>query len=123
MAPQRRTWLGKFADAFRGLFLAVRTESSFAAHLPVAVAAVALAALLRVSLVEWGLVALAIGGVVAAEVFNTAVESLARALDRGPDSRIRDALDAASGAVLVTVLTAIAVGFVVFVPRLVPLFW
>jgi diacylglycerol kinase len=76
-----------------------------------------------VSLVEWGLVALAIGGVVAAEVFNTAVESLARALDRGPDSRIRDALDAASGAVLVTVLTAIAVGFVVFVPRLVPLFW
>jgi diacylglycerol kinase len=123
VAPQRRTWLGKFADAFRGLFLAVRTESSFAAHLPVAVAAVALAALLRVSLVEWGLVALAIGGVVAAEVFNTAVESLARALDRGPDSRIRDALDAASGAVLVTVLTAIAVGFVVFVPRLVPLFW
>jgi diacylglycerol kinase len=123
VAPQRRTWLGKFADAFRGLFLAVRTETSFAAHLPVAVAAVALAALLRVSLVEWGLVALAIGGVVAAEVFNTAVESLARALDRGPDSRIRDALDAASGAVLVTVLTAIAVGFVVFVPRLVPLFW
>lgn len=122
MAPQRRTWLGKFADAFRGLFLALRTESSFAAHLPVAAAAVVLAAVLRVSAAEWCLVALAIGAVLTAEVFNTAIESLARALDRGPDPRIRDALDAASGAVLVTVLTAIVVGLVVFVPRLVPLF-
>ena len=119
--PPKRSWLGKFADAFRGLFHALTTEWSFAAHLPVAVAAVALAAWLGIEPVEWCLVVLAIGGVIAAEVFNTSVESLARALDSGPDQRIKDALDTASAAVLVAVGAAILVGLVIFGPRLVAL--
>ena len=111
----------KFGDAFRGLYHAVSTEWSFAAHLPVAAAAVALAAWLGISPVEWCLVALSIGGVIAAEVFNTSVESLARALDSGPDQRVKDALDTASAAVLVAVGAAIMVGLVIFGPRLLAL--
>lgn len=119
--PPKRSWLGKFADAFRGLFHALTTEWSFAAHLPVAAAAVALAAWLGISPVEWCLVVLSIGGVVAAETFNTSVESLARALDSGPDQRIKDALDTASAAVLVAVGAAILVGLLIFGPRLLAL--
>ncbi len=118
MKPPPRTWIGKFADSFRGLFRAIFNESSFAAHLPVAAAAVMLAAWLRVSLVEWCLIALAIGLVVMAEVFNTSIESLARAFDRYPDDRIGAALDHASGGVLVAVLTAIVVGLLILGPRL-----
>ncbi len=117
-SPPPRTWIGKFADAFRGVWRAVCTQSSFAAHLPVAAAAVAAAAWLRVSPAEWCLIVLAIGGVLAAEVFNSALEMLARALDSGPDERIRDALDMASGGVFVTVAAAVIVGLVVFLPRL-----
>jgi diacylglycerol kinase len=116
--PPKRSWLQKFGDAFRGLYHAVSTEWSFAAHLPVAAAAVALAAWLGISPVEWCLVTLSIGGVIAAEVFNTSVESLARALDSGPDQRVKDALDTASAAVLVAVGAAIMVGLVIFGPRL-----
>ncbi|MFN9368999.1 MAG: diacylglycerol kinase, partial [Planctomycetia bacterium] len=76
------------------------------------------AAWLRVSPAEWCLIVLAIGGVLAAEVFNSALEMLARALDSGPDERIRDALDMASGGVFVTVAAAVIVGLVVFLPRL-----
>ena len=119
--PPKRSWLRKFGDAFRGLYHVVSTEWSFAAHLPAAAAAVALAAWLGIEPVEWCLVVLAIGGVVAAEVFNTAVESLARALDTGPDQRVKDALDAASAAVLVAVGAAILVGVVIFGPRLLAL--
>ncbi|RLS84759.1 MAG: diacylglycerol kinase family protein [Planctomycetota bacterium] len=119
--PPKRSWLQKFGDAFRGLYHAVSTEWSFAAHLPVAAAAVALAAWLGISPVEWCLVALSIGGVIAAEVFNTSVESLARALDSGPDQRVKDALDTASAAVLVAVGAAIMVGLVIFGPRLLAL--
>jgi diacylglycerol kinase len=46
---------------------------------------------------------------------------LARALDSGPDSRIKDALDTASAAVLVAVGSAILVGFAIFGPRLLAL--
>ncbi|MFM8415200.1 MAG: diacylglycerol kinase [Planctomycetota bacterium] len=118
MPPPPRTWLGKFADAFRGLFLSVRTQSSFAAHLPVAAAAVALGAWLGLSAVEWGLVALAIGLVIMAEVFNTSIEALAKAVGSYPDDGIRDALDHASGGVLVAVLTAVSIGLIVLGPKL-----
>jgi diacylglycerol kinase len=118
VTPPPRTWLGKFADAFRGFFLSVRTQSSFAAHLPVAAAAVGLGMWLGLSLVEWSLVALAIGLVVMAEVFNTSIEALAKALGRYPDDGIRDALDHASGGVLVAVLTAVTIGLLVLGPKL-----
>jgi len=119
--PPPRGWLGKFADAFRGLFHALATQSSFLAHVPVAATAVAAAAWFGLSAGEWCLVVLAIGGVLAAEVFNTALEDLARAVGRYPDPGIRDALDAASAGVLVAVGTAIIVGIVIFGPRVLAL--
>ncbi|MEX0668992.1 MAG: diacylglycerol kinase [Pirellulales bacterium] len=112
-----RSWLRKFGDAFRGLFHAVTNEWSFAAHLPVAAVAVGCAAWFQIGPVEWCLVTLAIGAVVVAEVMNTSIESLAKAMETGPDPRIRDALDTASAAVLVAVGAAIVVGLVIFVPR------
>jgi diacylglycerol kinase len=116
--PPPRTWIGKFADSFRGLFRAMVTQSSFAAHLPVAAAAVGLAAWLGVTAFEWCAIVLAIGLVIMAEVFNTSIESLARAFDRYPDDRIGDALDHASGGVLVSVATAVIVGVIILGPRL-----
>jgi diacylglycerol kinase len=119
----RRTWSGKFADAFRGLFLAVRTHSSYGPHLLAAALTVALAAALRLEPTAWCLVVLAIGGVLVAETFNTAIEELARAVGRYPDDGIRDALDVASGGVLAAVGTALVVGGIVFLPRLAALVW
>jgi diacylglycerol kinase len=116
-----RLWIDKFSDAFRGLRRAVCSQTSFAVHLTVAVAVVIAAAVLRVSLVEWCLLVGAIGFVLTAEVFNTAIESLARAHDVGRHPRIRDALDMASAAVLLAAITAALIGAVVFVSRLVAL--
>ncbi len=118
---QERSWRLKFAVAFRGLFRAVRTESSFAVHLPVAAGVILLAALLRLPPGDWAALLLAIGGVLAAEVFNSALEAFARAPGQGRHPRIRDALDMASATVLVAAGTAATVGAVVFVPRLVDL--
>lgn len=118
---QRRGWLGKFADAFRGVAVAVRGHVSFAAHLPAAAAAVALGAVLGLDSGEWCLVALAIGGVLGAEAFNTAIEELARAVGPYPHDGIRDALDVASGGVLIAVTAAVIVGLLIFGPRLLAL--
>jgi diacylglycerol kinase (ATP) len=118
---QRRGWLRKFGDAFRGVAIAVRGHVSFAAHLPAAAAAIALGAALGLDAGEWCLVALAIGGVLGAEAFNTAIEELARAVGTYPDDGIRDALDVASGGVLVAVTAAVIVGLLLFVPKLLAL--
>ncbi|MEI7863242.1 MAG: diacylglycerol kinase [Planctomycetota bacterium] len=108
-----RPWSAKFAVAFRGLFRALRSQSSFGVHLPIALLVAAAAAILRATAVEWGILLLAIGIVLLAEMFNTALESLARALQTGPHPRVRDALDIASGAVLLASLLAAAIGLTV----------
>ena len=113
-----RTWSRKFADAFRGLWRALRTQSSFAVHLLAAGAVVAAGALSRVSAGEWCLLVFAIGLVLMAEIFNTAVESLARGPGSRRHPRLRDALDMASAAVLVAALTAAVIGLIVFGPRI-----
>jgi diacylglycerol kinase len=57
------------------------------------------------------------GGVFAAEVLNTAMESLARSLGPRRHPRIRDALDMASGGVLLAALTAAVIGVLVLGER------
>ncbi len=121
MRHGRRTWQQKFADAFRGCSRAFRSQSSFAVHLTVAFIVVAAAVLFRVTAAEWCLLSLAIGGVLAAEIFNTAIESLARGPGSRRHPRLRDALDMASAAVLVAAATAAIVGVGVFGPRLLAL--
>lgn len=65
---------------------------------------------LRPEPVWWGLVLLASSGVLAAELFNTAVEHLADHLHPEVHPSIRTVKDCAAAAVLVAVLGAIAVG-------------
>ena len=109
-----RPWKQKFADAFRGLREGVRGESSFVVHFIVALAVLAAAAALRMDVVEWSVLLLCIAGVLAAEMFNSALESLARSVTREENAHIRDALDVASGAVLTAAFGAVAVGIALF---------
>lgn len=115
--PHRR-WRDKFAEAFRGVWLGARGQSSFAVHLFFAVAAVSAAAVLCCGWVEWCMVAGCIGAVFTAELFNTAVEILFRGLPREARDRVYGCLDVAAGAVLTASLTAVVVGGVVFGRRL-----
>jgi len=108
-----RGWIAKFALAFRGIVVGVRQQNSFLVDIPVAMTVVALAWFLGADRVEWCLLLLCIAMVISAELFNSAIEKLARAVTREENPHIRDALDIASGAVLVVAISAAAVGVVV----------
>ena len=116
--PPPRSWLQKFRDAFRGLAWGVRGQTSFCVHLVPAVVVLAAAAVFRVSGVEWCLLLLCITVVLTAEMFNSALERLAKAIDRRENGYIAVALDISSAAVLVATIGATVVGAVVFLPRL-----
>lgn len=112
---RRRTgWRRKFAVAARGIKVAVRAESSFCVHLFFAVASVLALVALDCSATEWALILVCVGGVLACELMNTAVETLFRGFDAPTRDRVYPALDIAAGAVLVASLTAVAVGGAVF---------
>jgi diacylglycerol kinase (ATP) len=116
--PPRRTWFAKFRDAFRGLATGMRDQSSFFVHVAAAVLVAIAAAVLRVSLLEACVLALCVAAVLAAELFNTAIERLAREIDRQHNANIGAALDIASAAVLVAAIGSAGVGAAIFVYRL-----
>ena len=113
-----RSWRRKFDDAFRGLKLGARGQSSFAVHFFCAIAVVMAGKAVRLERDEWAVIALCIGGVFTAELFNTAVESLAKAVTEEHDPYIRNALDISAGAVLAASLTAAVTGWLIFWPKL-----
>jgi diacylglycerol kinase len=109
--PSReRSWPEKFRDAFHGMKQGVRGQSSFFVHFFAAAAVVAAAAILRAGLIEWCLLLLCITVVLTAEMFNSALESLARAVRDAMDPHVGRALDIGSAAVLLAAIGASIVG-------------
>lgn len=114
----RRKWTSKFSDAFRGCWYGLAGQSSFAVHLAVAMAVVAAAAGFGVSSLEWAILVGCITIVLTAEMLNSALEQLAKAITPEFNPHIGRALDIASAVVLVASIGSAVVGAIVFLPRL-----
>jgi len=115
-------WRRKFRDAGDGLVGGVITESSLRVHWFFAVAAIAVAALLRIEPWRWSVILLCIAIVVAAEYFNSAIEHLVRVLHPGHDSDLAKALHFAAAGVLVASIIAVIVGLIALAPPAMELF-
>jgi diacylglycerol kinase len=113
-----RSWFRKFRDAFRGVKEGVRGQNSFFVHFVVTAAVVVAGVVLRVDRYEWCLLVLCIAGVMTAELFNSALESMARAITHERDPHLRDSLDIGSAAVLVASIGASIVGAIILGHRL-----
>jgi diacylglycerol kinase len=125
-ARAKRGWLAKFQTAFRGIKLGMAGPpstadsgpNSFYVHLPVAVLVLIAGLVLQVGWFGMSALLLASGLVLVAELFNSSVEFLARAVTGEPDDNVGAALDVASGAVLVAALIAVVVGVAILGSRI-----
>lgn len=116
--PQRSGWGKKFSNALRGLRVGIQGHSSFFVHFFSTALVIAAALAMGMSLVEWALLLVCVASVLTAEMFNSALESMARAFERHPDPHVGDALDIASAAVLVCSVGAAVVGALIFLNKL-----
>ena len=117
-ARRKCNWKAKFKNASRGLKLGIRGHSSFFVHFFFAALVLAAAIILRCGLEQWCLLLMCIGLVLTAELFNSAIETLFRGLDRATQEKAWPALDIAAGAVLMASLIAIIIGSLIFINRL-----
>ena len=108
-------WGRKFVNAFRGIVVGMQGQNSFVVHLPVALLVVGLAFYLRLDQIRACLLLLCIGTVLTAELFNSSMEKMAKAVSSEFDPHLRDALDISSGAVLVAAIFASLVGAAILV--------
>jgi diacylglycerol kinase len=113
-----RSWGRKFRDAFRGVKEGIRDQSSFRVHFLIAAVVIATGIALGVNLIEWCLLAVCITGVLVAELFNSALESMAKAVTGESDPHLGDSLDIGSAAVLLASIGASIIGAIIFVRRL-----
>ena len=113
----KKHWTSKFRNAFRGLRVGIRGQSSFYIHIVATVLVVVFGTFLRVSPLEWCVLLLCIGSVMSAELFNSAFESIAKSITRDFDDDVRNALDIASAAVLLPAIIAAIVGASIFLFR------
>jgi diacylglycerol kinase len=114
----KRPWFVKFRDAFRGVVEGVRGQNSFAVHFIIAAAAIVAGFVLKISLTEWCFLAICIAGVLTAEMFNSSLEFMAKAITSKSDPHLRNSLDIGSAAVLTASVGAGVVGAIIFINRL-----
>ncbi len=121
-APHRApTLFASFGYAFSGLAYCFRTQRNFRIHLSIALAAALLGVLLGLSGVEWAVFVAMVVLVLVAEMVNTMVESLVDMVTTEYHPLAKVAKDVAAGVVLLTAIGAVAVGLLIFLPRLLAL--
>lgn len=111
-----------FRYAWNGIVWLLRTAHNARIHCVVAVAVIVAGCLLHISPGEWAVVVLCIGAVLAAEAFNSAIESLADRVTREQDDAICHVKDLAAGAVLLVAVAVVAAGLWIFLPKIIGLF-
>lgn len=108
-----------FGYAFKGIDDVVSNEPNMKIHVSVAILVVIMAFLLKISMIEWIILVLLIGLVLAAEVINTTIENLVDMYTKDYNERAKVVKDTAAGTVLILAITAVIIGLMIFVPKII----
>ena len=106
-----------FGYALSGIRTALKKEPNFIIHLCIGILTMFAAAFLKFSIGEWLILLLIISFVLALELVNTAIEAVVDLVSPEIKDEAKIAKDTAAAAVFLSVITAIIVGLVLFVPR------
>lgn len=108
-----------FGFAIQGLITFFKTQHNAWIHLLAAIVTIVLGFILNVNSTEWCWLIIAIGFVFAAEMFNTAIEFLTDIVSPQFHPTAKKVKDVAAGAVLIAAFSAVAIGLIVFLPKVI----
>lgn len=112
-----------FGYALNGLKTLVREEPNAKIHLFVTVFVVIAGVVFQVSVIEWIAIVFAVGFVIALEAINTSIENISDFISPEKHNWIKKIKDVSAAGVLVAAITAVIVGFIVFIPKIWDLFF
>ena len=121
MIPYLKQRFASFGYAFTGMIEVIRSQANPKIHLLAAILAILGGWYLVISTVEWCLVILCITSVLGAESLNTAIEYLTDLVSPKFHPLAKKTKDAAAAGVLWVAIGALAVGVIIFLPKLVAL--
>ena len=107
-----------FKYAFSGLKLFFKTQHNARIHLAALVLVVISGFYFKLSIGEWIVIAFAAGLVFVTEVINTSIEYLTDLVSPHQNEQAGKVKDLAAAAVLVAVIIALAMGCLIFIPKI-----
>ncbi len=110
--------LKSFVYAFNGIRHVIVSQHNIWIHIVLACVAIALGFIFNIHALEWIGIVLCIGLVLAAEVFNSAIEALVDLVSPVYNKKAGLIKDMAAAAVLITALMAVIVGCIIFIPHI-----
>lgn len=110
-----------FKFAANGLRYTIKTQLNFKIQLFAVLMVVAAGFFFHISLLEWIAIVVCIGAVLAAELMNTAIETLVDLVSPEFNPKAGIVKDIAASSVLVMALMALTVALIIFVPKFISL--
>ena len=111
-----------FGYAFSGIWQMIVQEQNAKIHL-LAILIVAITGFyFHLSATEWIAIIIVSGSVFVAETFNTSIETLSNIISSEYNQNIKQVKDFSAGAVLIASFSAIIVGLIIFLPKIMELF-
>ena len=117
-SPRRHGLIGSFRFAIAGIAHLFRTQRNARIHLTVGIVACGLAAWLRISRAEWGVLILTVASVLILEGVNTALEAVVDLASPQIHPLAKTAKDVSAGMVLIAAIASVGVGLAILGPPL-----
>ena len=120
MKPKgKRSFISSVKDCLNGFGYIVSNEHNFKREIALGVLALLLAVILKVSKIEFIIVLIVIALVIVSEIFNTAIEKVVDLYTKDYNEIARIAKDVSALAVLTMCIFALAIGGVIFIPKII----
>ncbi|WP_172369284.1 diacylglycerol kinase family protein [Sporosarcina jiandibaonis] len=110
-------FIKSFGYAFEGILHAVKTERNFKFHVAAAVIVISSGLLTGLAYTEWYVILVLIGGVLALELLNSAIERVVNLVTMERLLLAKQAKDLAAGAVLIFAICSAVIGLLIFIPK------
>jgi diacylglycerol kinase len=110
--------LKSFIYAFNGLRILIREEHNSWIHIFATFIVVIAGFLLKISKFEWIAIVFAIGFVITLEIINSAIENIADFVSPNKHDMIKKIKDLSAAAVLLSSITALIIGMIIFIPKI-----
>ena len=114
----KHSLIKSFGFALEGIVAEFKKGRNFRIQVFTGVAAIALGLILNVSPAEWFGLIFVISTVLILELLNTAVEEMVDLVEPEVNPKAKIAKDVSAGAVLVASLASVAVGILIFLPKI-----
>jgi diacylglycerol kinase len=109
--------LQSFKFALNGVKILISEEHNSRIHFVSALCVIIAGIIFKIATLEWIIILFAIGLVITLEIINSSIENMADFISQEKHASIKKVKDLSAAGVLVSSLTALAIGLIIFLPK------